>query len=286
MVTVVTGAHGFLGQYIVEDLRARGTTVVTAGRPETEIPSRAFDELLADASPDVVVHCAGPASVQRSIAEPDWDRKGSVDVARALVASLERLPAPPRLVLLSSAAVYGDPAQLPVREADAPAPISPYGRHRLEVENIVRSSSLDCAVLRVFSAYGEGLRRQILWDIVTRALDSSQVTLSGTGAESRDFVHAKDVASAVGTVCEREAFDGETLNVASGLETTVRDLASLAVEALDSGTRVAFSGSARAGDPLRWRADVSRLLSLGWRPEVPLSVGVPAYVRWARAVLG
>src|SRR3954451_9632559 len=232
MVTLVTGANGFLGRHIAETLSGAGVQVVPAGRPEIEIPSPRVDRIVSDVGPYVVVHCAGPASVQLSLADPERDRHGSVEVTGALVASLDRVEPPPRLVLLSSAAVYVEPKKLPVSETSEPSPISPYGQHRLAAERLVRSSALPSCVLRVFSAYGEGLRRQILWDIVMRALAGSEVALSGTGDETRDFVHARDVAAAVKTACEHGAFAGEVINVASGEETTIRELATRVVEAL------------------------------------------------------
>ena len=121
-----------------------------------------------------------------------------------------------RLLLVSSAAVYGDPERLPVSE-DAPlAPISPYGRHRAEAEEVALQSGAPVVIARVFSAYGEGLRRQVLWDVAQRALVGGPVELSGTGEETRDFVHARDVAAAISAIAQRSAFDGEIVNVATG----------------------------------------------------------------------
>lgn len=275
MVILVTGHRGFLGSRILDHLAAEGWHVVGAGRPEVEIPSPAFDALLEATGPDVVVHAAGPASVGASLADPDADRRGSVGVLEGLIEQLGHTP----LVLVSSAAVYGDAASLPIGEAAPLRPISPYGRHRLECEEILSRRASRGAVLRVFSAYGEGLRRQVLWDICRRA-QAGPVELSGTGAESRDFVHVSDVAEAVATVVRQQAFGGKTFNVASGGETTVARLAALLVEGLGLRREISFSGARREGDPGRWRADIERICRLGFRPRVSIEDGAARYAAW------
>jgi UDP-glucose 4-epimerase len=277
VVTLVTGDRGFLGRHIAAQLEADGDEVIGAGRPDVEIPSPAFDSLLTKRRPDVVVHCAGPASVPASLESPESDRTGAVEVLGAL---LDRLDGA-RLILVSSAAVYGDPERLPVAEDAALAPVSPYGRHRVEAERLAAESGVPLVVARVFSAYGEGLRRQVLWDIARRALAGGPVELSGTGDETRDFVHARDVAAAIGAIAQHSAFKSEIVNVGTGVETSIAHLAQVITTELGGGD-VRFNGIARPGDPTRWRADITRLRSLGFEPSVSIDDGAATYARWVR----
>lgn len=277
MVALVTGHRGFLGRHVLDRLAADGLDPVGAGRPDVEIPSAAFTALVQKVRPDVVVHCAGPASVPASIESPEADHAGAVGVLHAL---LERLD-DAKLILVSSAAVYGDPERLPVAEGAPLAPLSPYGRHRVEAERLAAESNVPLVVARVFSGYGEGLRRQVLWDIAQGALAGGAVELSGTGEETRDFVHARDVAAAISAIAQRSAFDGEIVNVATGVETSIARLAELITGEL-GGRDVHFTGVARRGDPSRWRADIARLRSLGFEPGIAIEEGATAYARWAR----
>jgi nucleoside-diphosphate-sugar epimerase len=232
---------------------------------------------MREAEPKLVVHCAGPASVPASLGNPAADRAGAVDVLAAVIERMGRA----RLVLISSAAVYGQPEQLPIAE-DAPlAPVSPYGRHRVEAEGLAGASGVPLVIARVFSAYGEGLRRQVLWDIARRALDAGTVELSGTGEETRDFVHARDVAGAVCAMVRSGAFEGEVVNVATGVETSIAELAELMTRELGAGG-ARFSGAVRPGDPTRWRANVTRLRGLGFEPTTRIEDGARAYARWVR----
>ena len=285
MVILVTGAFGFLGSAILEHLSGEGHEVAGAGRPDVEIPSTAFAELLRSRRFDVVVHCAGPASVPESFANPSADFRGSAGVLDGMLAALRALDDRPRVVLLSSAAVYGQPGRLPVRESDALAPISPYGFHRLACELLLqahaRAWGLESVALRLFSAYGEGLRRQIMWDICRQAVAEGAVRLEGTGAESRDFIHAVDVARAVGLVIRSASFTGEVFNVGTGNETTIASLAHLLVEGIEPARIVSFSGHARAGDPANWRADISEIGGLGFRPSIDIETGARRYANWA-----
>jgi UDP-glucose 4-epimerase len=289
VVALVTGHHGFLGQYICTRLRAEGWQVVGAGRPEIEIHSSQFDEFLSRVSPELIVHCAGPASVPSSIADPTADLEGSATVLARVLEGASELPRSARVILISSAAVYGQPTRLPVAETTPVAPISPYGFNRVATELVLREFhelyDVPGVVLRVFSAYGEGLRRQILWDICRQALTDGTVRLFGTGAESRDFVHAGDVAAAVALVARHGAFSGEAYNVASGTETTIRELADLLNEEIGGGASILFSGTPRVGDPLNWNADIGKIEALGFRPKLPIEEGARAYGRWAKEQL-
>jgi UDP-glucose 4-epimerase len=287
MVALVTGAGGFLGQHVASGLSAAGWEVVAAGRPEVEVPSPAFDALLGSRPPELVVHCAGPASVPASVDDPATDFRGSVGVLFELLDRLRDRDT--AFVLVSSAAVYGEPASLPVTE-DAPLrPISPYGFHRVLCEELVREFhelwGLRCCALRVFSAYGDGLRRQIMWDICRKALLEGEVSLHGTGDESRDFVHADDVAGAVVAAAGSAPLAAEAYNVGTERETRLSELAPMLLEALGSDAPVAFSGQSRAGDPRHWRADTSRIAALGFAPRVGLEEGVRRYAAWARRAL-
>jgi UDP-glucose 4-epimerase len=104
--------------------------------------------------------------------------------------------------------------------------------------------------------------------------------------ESRDFVHAADVALAMDAVVTRAPFEGEVYNVAAGQEVTIRALAELLMAALGIERTVEFSGTSRQGDPLRWQAEIGRMRGLGWEPQVTLEEGMQSVARWSALELG
>ena len=298
---LITGAAGFLGRHIAREFAQAGCKVVgldvvaaenSGLGPNVEyarltLPSPAFGELVQRTQPAALIHCAGRASVANSLSDPAADfRDGTVltfEVLEALRTAAPRC----RFVFLSSAAVYGNPATLPVTEDHACAPLSPYGYHKrqseLLCEEFARLFALPTTVVRIFSAYGPGLRRQVVWDVCRQALTESELRLRGTGGESRDFIHAADVARALRQIVEFAPCTGEICNVASGIETTIAELADRLLRQLGRAIPVRFDSAQTPGDPLHWRADISRLRALGFEPRVTLEKGLESIAAWCAA---
>jgi UDP-glucose 4-epimerase len=300
---LVTGAAGFLGRYMVRQFAREGWSVVGLDDvpPENapigsgvtyqrmKLPDPRLAELLCAAPPAACVHCAGRASVGLSMADPAADFRDSAVLTFELLEALRRYAPRCRFLFLSSAAVYGNPVSLPVAETHKPAPLSPYGYHKLQCEllceEFARVFELPTLSVRIFSAYGPGLRRQVVWDICERVLTNGALSLHGTGNESRDFIHAADIARALNRLADFAPCQGEVYNVASGEEVTIAALARAVVIALDAKVEPAFDGTATPGNPLNWRADIGRLRALGFTPGVSLEQGLRGVAAWSRAEL-
>lgn len=298
MKVVITGVNGFLGQYAARHFASSGWSVVGVG-PSLPLPSLVgtlrryhrwrlpeprFAEMIREWSPDLCVHCAGRSSVPGSFTMPAEDFEcGPVAVFHVLDQIRQNSPGT-KFLFLSSAAVYGNPTRLPINEDHPLAPASPYGHHRVLSERLCLEFAqlfhVPTASLRIFSAYGPGLRRQVLWDICTKATRSTELILQGTGAESRDFIHATDVARALEHVARLAPFVGEAYNLASGRETTIAELAERLLERLAPHVRLHFDGTLPPGTPKNWCADVAKLSTLGSTPQVSLDDGVFEYARW------
>lgn len=301
---LVTGSTGFLGRALIAALLERGDQVVAISRSATPIDSRCATvraelsqlDTLSDLPPlhyQACFHFAGASSVPLSWEHPLEDFANSVPGTVSLLHFLARHHPRCRLLVSSSAAVYGNPTTFPVSETAAIAPISPYGIHKAAIEllceHYARLLDLPITILRVFSAYGPGLRKQLLWDTTQKLVKAAAagqraISLSGTGLESRDFLHSRDVARAA--ICLADAPPPglcSSVNVASGRETQVRHVAQLLCEAWGGGLSPLFTGETRAGDPQRWVADLSQLTGLGFSPRVALEEGIQDYVAWAKA---
>jgi len=283
-VCLVTGERGFLGTHIMKE--ALGQGLEPRGLGEIRLPGAEIHELVRSVNPDVVVHLAGPASVASSISDPRDDFVGTVSGTASLLEAV-RLYAPrARFVYASSAAVYGAVEHLPISE-DAPIrPISPYGYHKAMAEQLVEEAAkifgLWTVTARIFSAYGVGLHRQVVYDLCVKASRGQSLILDGDGSQSRDFIHVKDVVRALLLLVERGQGRGERYNVASGVETSIGALGKL-IAASFGVDAPRFSMQGRAGDPPRWRADMSRTASLGFVCEVPIEQGIGETAEWVRA---
>ena len=141
---------------------------------------------------------------------------------------------------------------------------------------------LHTANARVFSAYGPDSRRQVMLDIVHKALTQPEVRLRGTGQESRDFIHAHDIALALEMMLERAPMQGESYNIANGEQTAISTLSHMILNALGLNLPMRASGLAQPGTPLNWQADITRLSVLGYAPKIPLKEGPRSFTAWCR----
>ena len=305
----ITGARGFLGRNLARHLSSSGTAVAGIGHGHwpaqeaaaegvghwvnADINAANLDGLLAEAGrPGVIYHLAGGSAVGPSFANPLEDFERTVHTTVRLLDWVRRQAPEVPVVAVSSAAVYGAGHEGPIAEATVGTPYSPYGYHKSIVETLCRSYGqnfgLRAAILRVFSAYGAELRKQILWDLCSRlAAGPDGLTLDGTGREQRDWIHASDVARLLELVAERlPSPDVPVLNGASGAGRSVAEFAGLVVAAWGVDCEVGFSGRSRPGDPVNLLADVTKLRSLGFESRVPLEDGVRDYVAWFRRAAG
>lgn len=300
---LITGVAGFIGRYVARYFLEQGWFVIGVDNspPENapvanlsiyqrlQLPDANLNNLLLEYSPEVCVHCAGRASVGSSITDPTADFYTNTALTFEILNAL-RLNTPScRFIFLSSAAVYGNPESLPVSENHSPFPLSPYGFHKLQCEQLcmefTKVYNLPTASIRIFSAYGPGLRRQVLWDICQKAVTQNTVKLQGTGEESRDFIHALDIAKALKVVAECAPMQGEAYNLASGREVKISELAHMVLSALEYKDVPQFDGIVPVGTPLYWRADISKLGTLGFTPSILLERGVKTFANWCQAEL-
>lgn len=300
---LITGVAGFIGRYVARHFSRQGWQVIGTDNSQPEnapladltkyqklqLPNPEFESLLQTYEPDALIHCAGRASVALSVSDPAPDFYGNTVLTFNILDAL-RLYAPTcKFVFLSSAAVYGNPAKLPIDETHPTLPISPYGFHKLQSEQLClefsKIYSQPTASVRIFSAYGAGLRRQVMWDICQKAISQKSLTLQGTGNESRDFIHALDIARAIEIICDRAPMQGEVYNLGSGQEVTIAELANKLLKAMKSDKVTEFNGLTVVGNPLNWQADVIKLQSIGFLPTISLDKGVKAFTNWCMAEL-
>jgi UDP-glucose 4-epimerase len=288
----VTGGAGFIGSHLAE--RLVGTAEVrvlddcSAGR-RAWVPDEAdliegdvTDEAtLARAvrGTDVVFHQAANASVERSIEQPQESHELNVGATLDILEYARDHDA--RVVLASSAAVYGDPASVPVREGDPKTPTSPYGLEKLAADRYARLYhelyDLETVALRYFNVYGPrhggGHYSGVIDVFLDQARAGDALTVHGDGSQTRDFVHVDDVVQANLRAATTDAV-GEAYNVGTGESVSVHELAELVVDVTNSESDIRHTPP-REDDIDRSRADVTRARDrLGYRPTIDLREGL------------
>jgi UDP-glucose 4-epimerase len=280
---LVSGANGFLGNAFFQTLRAKPDCEVhglvrstTTGNAllKTDYGEKSLREILETSKPDLFVHAAGAASVGKSIANPGEDHSSSVGLLTKILAILENSKTPPELLYISSAAVYGNPEHLPVKESDSLSPISPYGEHRLECEELVAKYTSRVGVrtfrARAFSLFGERQKQLITWEIARQALSSTAVTLQGTGNETRDFLSVDEfVKRCLRLIESPTGVDSVAVNVASGEGITVRDLAIRTLNILGVEKPIVALNKTQTGNPVHWISSIKRYQELTGDSTLP-----------------
>jgi UDP-glucose 4-epimerase len=299
----VTGANGFIGRHLVRVLADRGHAVHGIGHGAIEeldrerIGLRMWLNGEIDAAnlnalaercglPSTIFHLAGGSSVGLSITQPFEDFSRTVSGTARLLEWL-RMSAPKcRLIAASSAAVYGAKYSGPISENAEPLPMSPYGQHKLMMEQLCRSYavtfSLRSTVVRLFSVYGPDLRKQLLWDICCRLQRGERtLVLGGTGAEVRDWTDIRDAVRLLMKIAEMQQPENyHVINGGSGVGTTVADIAGMLVKSWGDDIAIGFSGIVRSGDPFSLLADGTKLRRLRFDWQTPLVHGLADYVSW------
>lgn len=299
---LVTGGLGYIGSYVVRDLLSRGWKVrafdnyyrcdrsVAASLAKLDgVEVVEGDVRYANAvesamrGVEAVVHLAA-VCINKSISDPteslDVNLLGTQNVYDAASRASVR-----RIVYASSASVYGDPTELPMRETDKPAPITPYCIAKLAGEQLLsfyaQRSKMTWAALRFFNVYGPGqptdaYYTSVVLTFLRRLAQGDAPIIDGRGEQSMDFVHVADVARAVGMALDSDA-SGEILNVGTGKQTTVAELAGHLIKAIGADVTPQF----RPREVLvtQREASIERIQQvLGWQPEVELTEGLASVI--------
>lgn len=312
MTYLVTGGAGFIGSHIVAALLSTGAQVrvlddfssgkranlaaVSSGagpgrldvikadlRDKTEI-ARAVQGV------DVIFHQAAFVSVPESMEHPaecfDVNCTGTAGLLEAARAAEVR-----RVVLASSAAVYGDSAHLPLREADAPRPLSPYAASKA-VDEIyaslyTQSMGLEVCALRYFNVFGPRQRPDTQYAaavpiFIRHLLRQEAPTIYGDGEQTRDLIFVGDVVRANLLAAESAASAGQILNVCTGKKTRLLDLVDMLYELLPGAPGPRFAAH-RPGDIRESVGSPAKARQvLGFEAQSTLREGLQETLRWMR----
>jgi UDP-N-acetylglucosamine/UDP-N-acetyl-alpha-D-glucosaminouronate 4-epimerase len=307
-VWVVTGGAGFIGSHLAEALLARGETVriadslITGRRENLAAIGGGFDLVegdLADAGvarravagADYVLHQAAIPSVPRSVDDPLTSHRANVDATlQVLLAS--RDAGVRRVVYAGSSSAYGDQDSLAKREDMPTRPLSPYALQKLVGEQYMQLFTslygLETVTIRYFNVFGP---RQdpsspysgVIALFVTALLAGRPATITGDGGQTRDFTYVANIVDGVLKAAAAPGVAGEVINVATGREISINQLAATLGDILDVRTP-ALHVEARSGDVRHSLADITKARALlGYEPSIDLTEGLRRTVDWYRA---
>ena len=310
---LVTGGAGFIGSHIVHTLLEQGEAVrvldnFSTGKKENleglsaqfgngrfevqEGDLRDKDAVkLAVRDIDIVFHEAAFVSVPESMEKPQI----CFDINVAATVGLfdaARLASVRRVVIASSAAVYGESDALPLKETTPTQSLSPYAASKrtseIYAQLYTQAFGLDVVALRYFNVYGPRQRPDSMYAaavpiFVRSLLDRNPVTIFGDGGQTRDLISVRDVVRANLLASEHPDAPGQVFNVCTGLETRLLDLLEVLFDLFPNVPEPVFA-EARAGDIYRSIGSAEfTARTLGFQAEVTLEQGLKETVAWMQA---
>ena len=294
---LITGAYGFIGRYTAKQYKKMGYMVIGLGHGDWLEDEHTFwgidfwhscditmeNLILYAEGIDVIVHCAGSGSVGFSIKNPMLDFERTVSTTQFVLEYIRKYAPKVKLVYPSSAAVYGMVDKLPITTEDDLNPISPYGVHKKIAEELCqlycKQYNISVAIIRLFSVYGEGLEKQLLWD-ACKKIEAGNNLFWGTGEETRDWIHVSDVAELLYIASKKANSECIIVNGGSGKNISISKILECLFYFFDSLNKPKFGGEKDIGNPAHYLADIAIITKWGWSPKIDFETGIDQYVQW------
>ena len=296
----ITGAKGFLGSNVAKYFKLLGYETYGIGHgglsveeskeigldywKKDDVSIKAILEF--QQTFDVIAHCGGSGSVGFSVENPYQDFKKTVDGTLEVLEYMRVYNPNAHLIYPSSPAVQGECEDKPIKEEYIGKPASPYGYHKKIAEDLCQSYSekydLKVSIIRLFSVYGNGLKKQLLWDAYQKIKNAdSEVVFWGTGEETRDFIHISDVLSLFDILLKKE--DRFILiNGGTGKKYTIKNVVEMIRGFINPKIEIKFNNQINMGNPIYYRADTKKLDIYGFKANKDLEQEIKSYVEWAK----
>jgi dTDP-glucose 4,6-dehydratase/UDP-glucose 4-epimerase len=294
MKILIIGSKGFIGSHCVDYFRLKSFEVYEADVSDStnykyfriDLSNSVFSLPFKEFQFDLCINASGSAHVGFSFENPAKDFELNVVNVQKILVAIRNYNPNCKFINFSSAAAYGNPLALPISENSICEPLSPYGFHKLQSELLLseyyKFFGLKTCSLRVFSAYGPGLKKQLFWDLYQKSLQSDQISLFGGGSETRDFIYIDDLLQILDLVIKNSDFKGSIYNVGSQVEMTIEEASKIFMNELNLKKKFVFNGIEKVGDPNNWLANMDKLKKYGFQPKYDLLLGLKKYASWLR----
>jgi len=298
MKIFLTGGSGFIGKYLIKKLQNQHEIIVyenfsnSSEEDFSNLLKKNVSLIKGDMTDfpllkkslmdvDLVIHFAAKIDILESIKHPHYTHRinveGSLNILRCCVENNIK-----NFISASSAAVYGNPTEIPVSEKTVPNPVSPYGAEKLSLEFYAKAFAnaydMNCISLRFFNVYGKG-QSNAYAGVITKFMEkihsNQTLTIFGDGKNTRDFIHVDDLIDGIiQSISNIKGKKGNVYNLASGVSTSVKELAELMISISKKDLELIFM-EPRPGDLLHSLASIELAKEeLGFEPKILLKDGL------------
>ena len=307
MKILITGGAGFQGSHLTESLLTQGheVTILNTYADDTNRNIAGFekdvrmifgsvtDKTVVDKTvrgQDVVFHLAANINVDESLKNPYSFIEANIIGTHNVLEAVREQHA--RMIYASTCEVYGDGHTLKdgelLDETAELSPNSPYAASKAGADRWCnayhKSFGVNVTIVRPFNIFGErqksGTFGALIPILVRKAMRGETLTIFGEGEATRDYLHVSDLVDAYNLVLQHPELAGSAINFASGVNTSVKDIAQYIAKAFNANVE---HGAARPGEVERFPADISKAQSLGFTPKVAIWEGIDRYIAWAKA---
>ena len=311
---LVTGADGFMGSHLTEELiklgavvsvYVRGNSVTGTVKHELknimhlskdikeiitgDIGSRDSINLIKNNNPQIIFHLAADAYVPNSFKHPlEVIKTNTIGTLNVLHAIME-LKGIEQCVCTSSSEIYGTHSD-PIKETDEFEPSTPYGASKVAADRFCyaywKTYNLSVAIIRPFNTYGPKMIYDVIPKFIEMALNNQDITIHGSGKQTRDFNYVSDTVAGFLLMGRNKKAIGHAVNFGSGVDISINELAEKIIEQTGSSSKI-INTEDRPGQVMRLCCDNTKAKEMfGWEPKVSIDEGIKRNIEWMKNYLG
>lgn len=289
------GAGGFIGGHLIRKFNSLGDkySVTAVGNNINNIvgidsikriPGKITPELLCNIeSPEIIYFLLGGSSVASSLKDPEHDLIKTVDPLLTVLKMMRESERKIKLVFISSAAVYGRGAGEQTSVKTELDPMSPYGFNKKMGEDIIsfysQAYGLNTKIIRPFSVYGPGLKKQLIWDVLEK-ISRKEVNFFGTGEEKRDWIYIDDLVDHLMLYADDAEDEEFIINSGTGKALSIKNIIELIIKLSGLSLTPRFMSTAKAGDPIHLVSDINEQKKYNFLYNTSLEEGLREVINW------
>jgi len=277
---LITGIKGFIGSQIEQTLKKRSKIFGISSDTEKNDYKKLIKKRIR---PNIIFHCAGSGLVGINKITHSIHRKKNLDSTKNLIKFINKIKLKnSKIIFLSSQSVYGKVSGKKISESHPTIPISSYGKTKLLAEKkIMKITNNSVIVLRLFSIYGIGLKKQILWDACCK-FKKKDTKFKGNGQEKRDFLNINDLIKLIKKIIVSNGNNkNELYNVGSGAGIKIRNLLLKLKSIYKLDKKLFFLENQKKSEHQDYISSNKKIIqNFKWKISKNLYQELKQYVRW------